>query len=223
MRTRAKPKPESPQLARQISLGFILRALRGEHSCETKPIPGATGRDGAWGTRAVACCTNKPNFRRTGFAESSREPIVRNEPNFRRNFKFEVSSVKRIVQNEPNFASRDGVGGARGGPVGRGTPSFHHPTIPGFHCRPGPGGPIVQNEPNSRRYRVGRGPRGVGPGADVRNKANWRRGESPAGWLWTHFSPAQMRAKPLVPRGLGSWRCLLAVIWRSIMSPVRGC
>jgi hypothetical protein len=28
MRTRGKPKPESPQLARQICLGFILHALR---------------------------------------------------------------------------------------------------------------------------------------------------------------------------------------------------
>jgi hypothetical protein len=54
---------------------------------------------------------------------------VRNEPNFRRNFKFEVSSVKRIVQNEPN----------------------------------------------SRRYRVGRGPRGVGRGASVRNEPNLAR------------------------------------------------
>ena len=28
MRTRVKPRPESPQLAWQICLGFILRALR---------------------------------------------------------------------------------------------------------------------------------------------------------------------------------------------------
>jgi hypothetical protein len=34
---------------------------------------------------------------------------------------------------------------------GRGTPSFHPSIIPGFPCRPGPGGPIVQNEPCAKQ------------------------------------------------------------------------
>jgi hypothetical protein len=46
----------------------------------------------------------------------------------------------------------------------------HHSTIPSFqYSNPMP---FVQNEPNSRRGRVGRGPRGVGRGAIVRNKPN---------------------------------------------------
>jgi hypothetical protein len=42
------------------------RQDRRDRSYETKPISGEAGRDGAWGTRAVGCCTNKPNFRRAG-------------------------------------------------------------------------------------------------------------------------------------------------------------
>jgi len=89
---------------------------------------------------------------------------------------------RRIVQNEPNFGRAEIPN----------VPVFHYSTFPvrcvscetnpiwhlvsGNGRRPVDGDRIVQNEPNSRRCRVGRGQRGGGRRANAQNEPNFARG-----------------------------------------------
>ena len=89
MGTRAKPESESPQPAWQTRPDFILRVFRVSvvsMRVKQSQFPGGAGWAEAWGTEAVACCTNKPNFPRGAGSPMAVRlvPIAPNKPNWGR-------------------------------------------------------------------------------------------------------------------------------------------
>jgi hypothetical protein len=87
--TRAKPESESPQPAWQTRPDFILRVFRVSvvsMRVKQSQFPGGAGWAEAWGTEAVACCTNKPNFPRGAGSPMAVRlvPIAPNKPNWGR-------------------------------------------------------------------------------------------------------------------------------------------
>jgi hypothetical protein len=119
LRTRVRPEPESPQWARQRRFGFL---LRGEYSCETKPIRGDAGWDGARRTgdgaqmrKTNPICPRRTGRRGRGWSQSCETNSISEE----------VSSVK---QEKPMVESSNFTLTTSAGP---------------------PAGPVVQTKPIS--------------------------------------------------------------------------
>jgi len=76
MRTRAKPKPESPQLTRQTCVGFILRAagvsVTSIRNKQTQSAPTPTGKD-AVERVGRAAADGAESYKQTQFASHRRE------------------------------------------------------------------------------------------------------------------------------------------------------
>jgi hypothetical protein len=204
MSRRARLKPQSPQLARHRPRRHspCPPCLRGEYSCETKPIPRLRIAD--WGLRIG----NGPAAGRPlqPAASGLHGPVVQTNP-IGRSESCETNPISSggtrprrvghgaIVRNEPN-SPRSRVGRSTRG-VGRGGKRAKRSQFPAkrpprsarlYETKPicprrlerGAGGrgqeapprTIVQNEPNSRPRRVGRGSRAWDAGSIVRNKPN---------------------------------------------------
>jgi len=116
--------------------------------------------------------------KRTQFGPSARERAraagpggpdaqkMQNEPNFRRSFKFEVSSVKRTVRNEPNLAVGQGPGGRNVQNEANWSPGRCRAGTPNLRRRAN-----AQNEANSPAGALGQA------GPIMRDKANWPPGK----------------------------------------------
>jgi hypothetical protein len=110
------------------------------------------------GGRAVRCCTNKANSRRAG-------PLRQTKP-------------------IPGGAGRDGAWGTGDERQMRKTNPIRYP-VSGNGCGPAGAGPpagpdCAKQTQFARRYRVGRGQRSVGRGANAQNEPNFRRPEPAA-------------------------------------------
>jgi hypothetical protein len=120
---------------------------------ETNPIPGGAGKGEAWGTRAQMRKTNPISGSPRGTG------ILPVNPNRGRDAHATILAAQnQSCETNPISPAGNAAGTRRGGPVSRGTPSFHHSNPM----------PIVQNEPNSARRGQGRVP----AGRKMRNKAN---------------------------------------------------
>jgi hypothetical protein len=133
--------------------------------CKTNPISGPAGWGGVTGARGVgeSCKTNpiSPAGRHPGGNRAKQSQLAPRKmsggtPNPRR-------AEGQSCETNPIWP---GLGRARS-PAAGNTKRTQFPGWSPRHPKP-----VVRNEPNSRRRRVGRGPRGVGRGANVQNEPN---------------------------------------------------
>jgi hypothetical protein len=111
-------------------------------------------------------CAKRTQFATT--AQGLAGLIVRNKANFPPG----RSPAGACHAKQSQFASGARKTIAKASGLDAGAPKRHSSRLGTPAARRTIAGPIVQNEPNFRRCRVGRGPRAVGHGANVQNEPN---------------------------------------------------